>query len=826
VGDRADVVVTFEDPRANFVFWRGTSYIPHWVTQNDIWYNNQFVERRSNTDGCIGCVEPMSDKKCRFSHVRVLHSTPARTVIHWRYAPIGLKHKHPYIDPYSGQGDWVDEYYTIYPDLVGVRSITLHSTAIDEFTDWQEAIIVHPPGRMPEDNIKATALSIGNLKGEVTDYTWPETSKLRNLMNVPARGCIQVVNLKSDVSPFMIVPPTDKIRISLFRNHGPNSMFRHWNHWPVAHGMSSTTPAFDASKPSHTSLTSWKNWQLYRSTDNSRTHLMLHGVTDKECKDLAILGKSWILPAKAEVVSGNYRSDGFDMEQRAYVVELQNPDKADALHLKLDANDRSPLVNPAIVVKNSEPTEIRIKPLPVMAKVKEQPPNIIFLMADDLGYGDTGFNGNTVIRTPNLDTMAQDGIRFTRFYSIGPVCAPTRASCLTGRHYMRFGMMDVNVGKLPEQEITLAKVCKAKGYATGHFGKWHLGTMSRTESARHKDPAKDYAPPWTRDYDDAFATEISVPTWNPASGTYAKHDAPYWHNGKKVTQNLEGDDSRVIMDRAIPFIQKAVGDNTPFMTTIWFHAPHSPVVAGPTYLKMYEGYTEGQQHYYGCITAMDEQIGRLRSELKKLGIDKNTIIWFCSDNGPEGSGKPKPIYDAYHGAFYGETGGFRGRKRFLYNGGVCVPAVAVWPGTVTKGQTVHVPCSTLDYLPTVCEAIGSDYPDDRPVDGESLLSLLLGKTKTRKSYIPFASNIRLPRAAIIKGDFKLCTNVSSAEEDALYHLQDDPAESDNLIADKPKLAESMMADLQAWIESCRKSFDGNDYSEPYEKQGTFLKYGE
>jgi len=352
VGDRADVVVTFEDPRANFVFWRGTSYIPHWVTQNDIWYNNQFVERRGNTDGCIGCVEPMSDKKCRFSHVRVLHSSPARTVIHWRYAPIGLKHKHPYADPYTGQGDWVDEYYTIYPDLVGVRSITLHSTEIDGFTDWQEAIIVHPPGRMPEDNLKATALSIGNLKGEVTDYTWPETSKTRKLLGLPSQSCIQIVNLKSEVSPFMIVPPTKNIRISLFRGHGPNSMFRHWNHWPVAHGMSSTTPAFDASKPSHTSLTSWKNWELYRSTDNSKTHLMLHGVTDKGCKDLTGLAKSWVSPAKAKVVSGNYRSEGFDQEQKAYVLELLYPREVDVLNLKLEASPDSPLVHPAIVVKN------------------------------------------------------------------------------------------------------------------------------------------------------------------------------------------------------------------------------------------------------------------------------------------------------------------------------------------------------------------------------------------------------------------------------------------------------------------------------------------
>jgi len=462
--------------------------------------------------------------------------------------------------------------------------------------------------------------------------------------------------------------------------------------------------------------------------------------------------------------------------------------------------------------------------LAVIAEEKSPPPNIIFLMADDLGYGDTGFNGNKVIRTPHMDAMAGEGIRFTRFYSIGPVCAPTRASSLTGRHYMRFGMMHVNIGKLPKQELTLAKVCKTKGYATGHFGKWHLGSMSKTESPRHQNPAGAYAPPWERDYDDAFATEISCPTWNPASGRFKMHNSPYWHNGKKVSENLKGDDSRVIMDRAIPFIQKAAAAGTPFMTTIWFHTPHSPVVAGPKYLKMYEGYTEGQQHYYGCITAMDEQIGRLREEVKRLGVEKNTLIWFCSDNGPEGNGNPPDSYDAYQGAFHGKSGGLRGRKRSLYNGGVCVPAVAVWPGTVAKGRTVKMPCSTLDYLPTICEMIGFDYPDERPLDGENLQAMLLGKADQRRTGIPFASNMKGPSTALVKGEYKLYSNLSaSGTGDALYHVHDDKAEANNLIAKNSKLADSMKTELREWVKSCRKSFDGKDYSEPYKPQGMFLK---
>ncbi|MBL7077715.1 MAG: hypothetical protein ISS31_09610 [Kiritimatiellae bacterium] len=388
--------------RANFVFWRGTSYIPHWVTDNDIWYNNQFVGRRGNSDGCKGCVEPMSDKMCRFSNVRVIHSSPARTVIHWRYAPVGLKLKHPYQDPYSGLGDWVDETYTIYPDMVGVRSITLHSTAIDEFTDWQEAIIVHAPGSLPKDNIEDTAVSIGNLAGDVVDYTWPDVAVKGGVFpGLPNLSCIQIINLKSGLKPFMIVPPTPEVKIAKFRGKEPHSIFHHWNHWPVAHGMSSTTPAWDASKPAHTSLSVWRGWELHRSTANSKTHLMLHGMTDKGVPDLAGLGKSWVSAPELAIVSGSYKSNGYDMEQKAYVLEALDPSKSATLKLSIGASSKSPLVNPAIVIRN----------WPVGAtaqiKVNDRKP-----AADDIRIGlEQELEGNTLVIWLRLETTEPTTIR-------------------------------------------------------------------------------------------------------------------------------------------------------------------------------------------------------------------------------------------------------------------------------------------------------------------------------------------------------------------------------------------------------------------------------
>jgi arylsulfatase A-like enzyme len=170
-------------------------------------------------------------------------------------------------------------------------------------------------------------------------------------------------------------------------------------------------------------------------------------------------------------------------------------------------------------------------------------------MADDLGFGDTGFNGNNIIKTPSLDAMAKAGLRFTRFYSAAPVCSPTRGSCLTGRHPYRYGITFANVGHMPKAEITLAEALKTQGYTTGHFGKWHLGTLTKTEKESNRGGprgAKHYSPPWENGFDICFSTEAKVPTWDPMKkpesnehyGTY------YWtQDGAKATENLDGDDS-------------------------------------------------------------------------------------------------------------------------------------------------------------------------------------------------------------------------------------------------------------------------------------------
>ncbi len=454
---------------------------------------------------------------------------------------------------------------------------------------------------------------------------------------------------------------------------------------------------------------------------------------------------------------------------------------------------------------------------PAAAAPKGERPNIILCMADDLGWGDTGFNGNTVIRTPHLDSMAAAGIRFSHFYAGGPVCSPTRGTCLTGRHYFRYGVTHANEGMLPKQEITLATLLKPLGYSTGHFGKWHLGTLTRDiKDGRRGGPGNPfYMPPWEHGFDVCFSTEQQVPTWNPMENQ--AFPTRYWEGpGQSASSNLEGDDSRVIMDRVLPFIRNAVKKTQPFLAVVWFHAPHQQVVAGPRYRALYAKYDEGRQHYYGCITAMDEQIGRLRQELRRLGIAENTQFWFASDNGPEGM-------TGEEGTNRGSTGGLRGRKRSLFSGGVNVPALLEWPGRIQAGRRVDAACSTLDYLPTIREITGARLPGrPRPIDGISLRPLLEGKEFGRPAplcfrYVePRKAMHDAPTVAMVEGRFKLLTHFSEGgEEDLLFDLSTDRGESENVLRRYPEAAASMKKRLREWVESCKASHSGADYDEPF-----------
>ena len=434
-------------------------------------------------------------------------------------------------------------------------------------------------------------------------------------------------------------------------------------------------------------------------------------------------------------------------------------------------------------------------------------PNILLCMADDLGWGDPGFNGNSIIKTPNLDAMAKVGMRFERFYSGAPVCSPTRGSCLTGRHPYRYGIFSANVGHIRRQEITLAEALKTQGYTTGHFGKWHLGTLTTKEKDSNRGgpkSVKHYSPPWKNGFDVCFSTEAKVPTWNPMKkpDTNKPYGTYYWRqDGTKATENLQGDDSRVIMDRVVGFIQNAAHTNKPFFAVIWFHTPHLPVVAGPEYRKMYSQYSEDEQHYYGCITAMDEQVGRLRNQLRALGIADNTMLWFCSDNGPEGK-------DGKHGRSRGSAGPFRGRKRSLFEGGVRVPALLEWPACIKGGQITDIPCCTSDYFPTILDVLGFKMKGQpEPIDGVSLLPLIDGRMTKRSVPIGFESRNQV---SLADNRYKIYTK-DSGKTYMLFDLIEDPSEIKDLAAQKPQILKAMKDTLEKWRASCKDSLAGKDY---------------
>lgn len=431
----------------------------------------------------------------------------------------------------------------------------------------------------------------------------------------------------------------------------------------------------------------------------------------------------------------------------------------------------------------------------------ETRPNVILCMADDLGWGDTGYNGNPTVRTPHLDRMANTGVIFDRWYAGAPVCSPTRGNCLTGRHPLRLGIPTANKGKLEGHELTLAERLREKGYVTGHFGKWHLGTLTTTMKDSNRGSLGDathFSPPWTNGFDFCFSTEAKVPTFDPMRKPASPHDSRYgWkplqdgpsehfgthyfdQTGSVITDNLEGDDSRVIMDRAIPFMQSAVAKQQPFFMVVWFHAPHLPVVAGPEHSRFYANLDWKQQMYFGCITALDEQIGRLRDELESLGVAENTMMWFSSDNGPE-NGTP------------GATGGLLARKRSLHEGGIRVPGLLTWPARIKQPTKVLAPCHTGDYYPTILAAIQEPYATQQ-LDGIDIWPLIAGERDERGSAIHFRFG---PQSAVITDQYKLYRPKPQSAW-SLYDLKSDRGEQRNVAEQYRSVRLSLEQSYQQW----------------------------
>jgi arylsulfatase A-like enzyme len=434
-------------------------------------------------------------------------------------------------------------------------------------------------------------------------------------------------------------------------------------------------------------------------------------------------------------------------------------------------------------------------------------PNIVLVMADDQGWGDTSYNGHPELKTPHLDDLAKSGLRLNRFYTAHFNCSPTRASVMTGRHPGRMGTFSPG-SPIRAQELTVAKVLQSAGYATGHFGKWHLngknGDKNTTEIPGRAILASDPLSPGKMGFDE----------WVSADNFFDL-DPVLGRNG--VPEKLHGESSDLVTDEALKFIRRQAGAGKAFLAVVWFGSPHNPHQALPADKALYAGLSEKDQNYYGEITAVDRSVGRLRAALRELKIADHTLLWYCSDNG--GAAGPK------------STGNLRGSKGTLWEGGVRVPGIVEWPARIAQPFVSESPCSTLDIYPTVLEATGAMAQNQiQPLDGLSLLPLFDRKTESRAKAIPFWSRAGQPgHAALLDWPYKLHTNPGAsrgkkAKKDGeslpsvlLYDVSTDPKETTDLAAQEPERVARMTAALEAWKTSVEKSLSGADYAQTSKK---------
>ena len=417
------------------------------------------------------------------------------------------------------------------------------------------------------------------------------------------------------------------------------------------------------------------------------------------------------------------------------------------------------------------------------AALAAERPNVVLVMADDQGWGQTGYYNHPVLKTPHLDAMAKAGLRFDRFYAGGPVCSPTRATVLTGRTHDRTGVFDHGYA-LRSQEKTLATAMQKAGYATGHFGKWHLNGLRGPGVPILKN-------------DSHSPGKVGFDEWLSVTNFFERDPLL---SRKGTFEDHKGDSSEVVVDEALKFIGSKVKAKQPFFTVIWYGTPHSPWIAAPEDKGPFAKFTPKAQDHYGELVAMDRSIGTLRKGLRELGVADNTLVWFTSDNG----GLPGFVPDT--------TGGLRGYKGSMYEGGLRVPCVIEWPAGIRKARITKYPAGAVDIFPTLAEVCGLPKSSMlQPQDGLSLKTLFARNMDRRSKPLPFQSRGRL---AVIANEYKLLSSPGKkGERFELYNLEKDAAETTNLYDKDPATAARLARDLENLRRSVAASMAGKDYPE-------------
>lgn len=429
-----------------------------------------------------------------------------------------------------------------------------------------------------------------------------------------------------------------------------------------------------------------------------------------------------------------------------------------------------------------------VSPLAAALPAADAPPNVVIFLADDLGYGDLACYGHERIQTPHLDVLAAQGVRLTQCYAASAVCSPSRSAILTGRTPHRNGVYTwIAAGSevhLPRSELTLATLLRQAGYTTCHVGKWHL-------NGRFNDPAQPQ--PNDHGYDYWMATQ------NNAAPSH-QNPTNFVRNGKPVGK-LEGYSAVLVVEEAIHWLTQVRDKSKPFFLTVWTHEPHLPIETDPRFQEPYRDLEEDFRQHHGNVTQLDFAFGQLMRALDQQQLADSTFVFFTSDNGPEGDGT--------RGRTRGSTGGLRGRKRSMYEGGIRVPGIARWPGRIAPGTTADAPVIGSDLFPTVLRICGVQVPDDRVIDGTDVLPILTGRAADVQRAVPlyWRLNMAPPREnlhmALRIGDWKLLASQDFSHLE-LYNLKSDPRETTNLASRETERFESLrqtLVKLNASIEA-------------------------
>jgi len=421
-------------------------------------------------------------------------------------------------------------------------------------------------------------------------------------------------------------------------------------------------------------------------------------------------------------------------------------------------------------------------------------PNILFIMADDLGIKDLGCYGSDYYLTPNLDKLASQGMRFTRAYAGCHVCSPTRASILTGRYPHRVHITDAlpwdrlyenpkmvppdHLKELPSNLPTFAKALSSAGYKTALFGKWHLGNEYQFfTQGKHK----------AYGFDEAF----------PPSGTERKRD--------KCVDDLT--------EHTLEFLE--INKEGPFMLCLMHHTPHVPLACPPEDEALYDGVPKGRfqknQKYAGMVSHLDQSIQRILDKLEVLGLNENTVVIFTSDNGglkQVTSNKP-----------------YRGAKGDLYEGGIRVPLIVRWPGHIAANSLCNAAVHSADYFPTFLALAGLNQMPDTHRDGINMLPMWNGGKSEKRTFFWHFPHRQNPSSAVMEGDWKLVHQIIENKYE-LFDLQTDPWEENNIVTENPEKIEDLKSMLEDHLQSSgAQRMHPNSEWDSTRSQGKIRNYG-